>query len=383
VTFHLPLYDCRLLVNYFDNNAEVDWTLMQKTLVSGKLDFNFCVVPAARFLNNVPTNCSPVVKAEQEFNPDDPVWQNVRCTYQDNLINVFGVDPETGYARNYWDNEGVQYGLDSFEKGLITFEQFADLNRGIGGFGVDGEFIAERNVGDPEALRIVYETGRINRGIGDLAEIPILDIRGYTDGPCSVGPCPPTDPTNIDVHDGYHTLLTRARLDAANGHHDNHVRIVTTEVGHRGPDSVVALASVEAFDLLDQWTTAVANDTSDRSQIDKVRAHRPAELVDACYTSAETKITDMELCAELFPIGTDARMVAGAPATNDVAKCALRPVSAADYSVSLTDAQLAELREIFPNGVCDFSQPSIGSVPHAGPWLIFKGDAEFEAAALQ
>ena len=82
--------------------------------------------------------------------------------------------------------------------------------------------------------------------------------------------------------------------------------------------------------------------------------------------------------------GADALPIAvGAGVINDVTKCALRPVSAADYSVSLTDAQLAELREVFPNGVCDFSQPSIGSVPHAGPWLIFKGDAEFEAAALQ
>lgn len=381
VTFQLPLYDCRLLANYFEQ-SEVDWTLLQKTLVSGKLDFNFCAITAPRYPNLTPTNCSPVVKAEQEFNPDDPLWQNVRCTYHDNLINVFGADPETGFARNYWDNEGVQYGLKAFEDGVITFEQFADLNRNIGGFGLDSEFVPERNVGNADALRIVHETGRINRGLGGLAEIPILDIRGYTDGNCALGPCPPQDPTNIDVHDGYHTLLTRARLDKANGHHDNQVRIVTTEVGHRGPDSVVSLASVEAFDLLDQWVTAVVNDTSDRPQIEKVREHKPAELVDACYTSAVTKITDMELCAEIFPIGSDARMVAGAPATNDIPKCALKPVSAADYSVPLTDAQVAALREVFPGGVCDFSQPSIGDVPHAGPWLMFKGDAVYEAAAL-
>ena len=46
---------------------------------------------------------------------------------------------------------------------------------------------------------------------------------------------------------------------------------------------------------------------------------------------------------------------AGAPIANDVLKCQLKPVSAADYKASFTPAQLARLKAIFPDGVCDFS----------------------------
>ncbi len=42
------------------------------------------------------------------------------------------------------------------------------------------------------------------------------------------------------------------------------------------------------------------------------------------YTAAGAKITNMDRCAELFPIASDARIVAGAPLANDVLKCTLK-----------------------------------------------------------
>ena len=234
----------------------------------------------------------------------------------------------------------------------------------------------ERARADADAVRIAYETGRLNTGQGGLRNLPILDLRGYTDGICSVAPCPPRDPTDVDVHDGYHTLVARARLLKANGNADNHVRLVTHEVGHRGPDSILGVVSPQAVAQVDKWLTDILADTSDMPQTKKVAAHRPPDLVDACYTAADAKITDMDRCAELFPIASDARIVAGAPLANDVLKCTLKPVDPNDYSMILSAEQFRALRRTFPEGVCDWSKPGVGQVPLAGTWAVFAGQRE-------
>ena len=41
----------------------------------------------------------------------------------------------------------------------------------------------------------------------------------------------------------------------------------------------------------------------------------------------------------------------------------LKPLSAADYRVALSGAQLDTLRTIFPGGVCDWSKPGVEQVP--------------------
>jgi hypothetical protein len=377
LTFQQPINDCKLLINYF-KMSELPWTEIQKEQVSGKVSFGYCVSQTNGFPNLDPAgNCDEAVKFAMMVDPQK--WAKVRCTFQDNEVNVFGVDPKTGFARSPWDNVGVQYGLAAYNKGLITTEQFIDLNRRIGGFDIaTGKFVGTRHAADPEALRIAYANGVLNTGDGGLRGVPILDVRGYTDGTCSVGPCPPRNPAEVDVHDGYHTLITRARLVKTNGNAANHVRIVAHEVNHRGPDSIVAKASVEAVALLDKWVTATQADKSNRPQPQKVAANKPAELVDACYTAADAKVTDMALCGELFPIGSDARIVAGLPLADDILKCQLKPVSAADYTGPRkpTEAQLATLRQIFPEGVCDWSKPGVGQVPLAGTWGVYSGGAQ-------
>ena len=374
LTFQTPLNDCSLLVHYFEG-TDVSWTDIQKREVSGKLTYGFCTGPARVFPNLSPDNCDSSVTEAKTLQREK--WKDVRCTYQDNLLAVYGLDPETGLARSPWDNVGVQYGLQAFTDGIISFEQFVELNARIGGHDLNGVIVpGERARADADAVRIAYETGRLNTGQGGLRNLPILDLRGYTDGICSVAPCPPRDPTDVDVHDGYHTLVARARLLKANGNADNHVRLVTHEVGHRGPDSILGVVSPQAVAQVDKWLTDILADTSDMPQAKKVAAHRPPDLVDACYTAADAKITDMDRCAELFPIASDARIVAGAPLANDVLKCTLKPVDPNDYSMILSAEQFRALRRTFPEGVCDWSKPGVGQVPLAGTWAVFAGQSQ-------
>src|SRR5258708_34805468 len=87
-----------------------------------------------------------------------------RCTFQDNQKNIFGTDPATGYALRPLDNVGVQHGLSAFNSGAITFEQFAELNRHVGAFDINGEILANRMVADATALTIAYRTGLMHIG---------------------------------------------------------------------------------------------------------------------------------------------------------------------------------------------------------------------------
>jgi hypothetical protein len=154
----------------------------------------------------------------------------------------------------------------------------------------------------------------------------------------------------------------------------------------RTAGSPLARISAEALGQLDKWLTAVANDKSDAPLARKVAANKPADLVDACYPTAAgalvgaiEKVTDMERCKKLFPFAGDARLAAGGPATDDVLKCVLKPVDVADYKTRPTAEQLAQLRQTFPEGVCDYSKPGVEQARLAGTWAVFKGDGEFVA----
>jgi len=91
------------------------------------------------------------------------------------------------------------------------------------------------------------------------------------------------------------------------------------------------------------------------------------------------KLTDQERCKKLFPFSGDARLAAGAPASDDVFKCALKPLDASDYETPLTAEQLTQLRQVFPDGVCDYAKPGVEQVRVAGTWVSFKGGGEFAA----
>jgi hypothetical protein len=379
MTFLQPLYDCELIAKA---TAEGGWTYEQKGAVAGKY-WGYCVGNGTRYPNARPTNCDASVN---DLIANDPAVKarGVRCTFQDNLINVFGKDPATGFARNPFDNVGVQYGLVPLNEGKITFDQFLALNEKIGGLDINGAVVSKRMAGDQLALRRAYATGRVISPNGGLASVPIVDIRSYVDGdPIGVGDA------NIDVHDGYHSDVMRARMLKANGHAENHVVITTASLGRvqfdtRTYGSPLTRISAEGLALIDRWLTNLSADSSSRPMAEKLAAARPKELVDSCHPAkggsllgASEQVTDLARCKQLFPFAGDARIAAGSPLTIDVFKCQLRPVSPADYKAAPTADQLAKLKAIFPDGVCDFSKPGVEQVAMAGTWAVFKGDGEF------
>jgi hypothetical protein len=202
MTFSLPLFDCELLVNVFKQGT---WTRAQMDAVSG-MYWGYCVSNGARYPAQRADNCDAAVLTAIDKDPALKA-QGIRCTYQDNMVHTFGVDPKTGFARSPWDNVGVQYGLVALNEGKITMDQFIDINTRIGGHDVNGKIVSQRQVGDAEALRIAYATGRINQQTGGLAAIPQVATRAYIDGdPFGRGDA------NVDVHDKFHTLVVQERL---------------------------------------------------------------------------------------------------------------------------------------------------------------------------
>ena len=358
MTFLDPLFDCELLDAAFSASS-LTWTDAQKAAVTGHASYAYCKRNGTQYPNLRATNCDPdALPATAIYNPKTN-RTGARCTYQDNMVNVYGRDPRTGFARRPFDNVGLQYGLRALNDGKINFEQFVDLNRRVGGHDIDGNVVSTRTVADPEALRIAYETGRLNDASRGLSMIPIIDVRPYTDG-------------DDDVHDIVANHITRARLIAANGHAGNQV------FRTYAPGTPIQLAQRYVLDEMDEWLNNITRDTAQgRSALEKVVRNKPSHLVDTCYLASLEPVTDPSRCQALFPVASNPRLAAGSPLTQDRLKCELKPVDRTDYKTPLTDAQLARLREVFPGGVCDYNRPGVGKrAPQT--WLSYPrvGNAE-------
>ena len=70
-------------------------------------------------------------------------------------------------------------------------------------------------------------------------------------------------------------------------------------------------------------------------------------------------------CTQEFPLHSTSRIVAGGPLRGGVYKCALQSVDDAIAngvygSWTPSAAEVARLKEIFPTGVCDYSQGDAG-----------------------
>ena len=380
MTFLQPIYDCELLNKVFKTGS---WTRDQLNAVSGKY-WGYCVSNGTRYPNARPDFCDLAVLDMIENAPakQEPA---VRCTFQDNLVTIFGRDPKTGFARSPFDNIGVQYGLKALNDGLINWEQFLGINQRIGGFDVNGKIIAQRMAGDPLALARAYETGRIVEATGGLADVPMISVRSYNDG----DPTLRGDP-NVDVHDGYHSQIIEARLTKYLGSSANYVQFMTATYGYPQLDAQTLggplnTANLDSLTAMDAWLMAIDSDHSNRTRAEKVSANRPANLVNRCYPAKEGAILysfsileDWQACKALFPTYSDARLAAGAPASNDIFKCQLKPIEDLDYVRAPNASQLSQLQIIFPNGVCDWSKPGIGQTQKIVTWARFTGDGAYE-----
>jgi hypothetical protein len=351
ITFLYPLMDCDLLDRAI-TASRLPWTAEQKEAVSGEGSWDYCTNNKLRY-NPVGAEMNCDTTTIPESMRFDPVMRpkGVRCTYQDNMVNVFGRDPKTGFARRPFDNVGVQYGLAAFNAGRITFEQFLDVNRRAGGHDANGAIVPERTAADPEALRLAYETGRINDAAHGLNAMPMIDMRPYTD-------------RSPDVHDYAASYITRARLIAANGNADNQI----FRVYERGAS--IVRAQSDNLDVMDRWLAAIARDTAPGTPREKMLRNKPAGLTDSCFTAKLEAITDAATCKAMFPIASNPRLAAGAPATADVLKCDIKPLDKNDYKRPIADAQLGALRAVFPQGVCDYSKKGVARAP-AQTWQSF------------
>src|SRR4029077_12247544 len=167
-----------------------------------------------------------------------------------------------GFANRPLDTVGIQYGLKALLNGQITPQQFGDMNSHVGGHDIDYNLQPGRTTADPEALTIVYRSGYLNQA--NNLHLPIIDIRGTS---------------NADLHDTFHSWSMRARLDRANGNHDN--QIIWDSFTASGFVVDPALEA-QAFDLMDRWLTTIEADTSDLSLAEKVLKNKPADAVDRC-----------------------------------------------------------------------------------------------------
>ena len=176
-------------------------------------------------------------------------------------------------------------------------------------------------------------------------------MRPYTEGPGG------------NVHDTFDGVMAGTRINAAGG--GNRIARVYDE---KAP---IFKAQDDNLEILDRWLAAVANDTAPGSPRDKVLRDKPAGLTDSCFTAKLEEIKDPARCAAMFPVYANPRVVAGGPGTGDVFKCELKPIDKSDYKRPVTDAQLAQLRTVFPQGVCDYSKKGVMQRPAAGTWLTY------------
>jgi hypothetical protein len=309
--------------------------------------------------------CFPTpLTAELQAQLYDPVTNPAGCrsTYQDFLIGVFGRRPSTlwtpperaaglGFAKLPFDNVGVQYGLRALTAGIITPDQFVTLNEDIGGVDIDHNFVPRRSVADPGAVHTAYRSS-ISQDGRQLDNVAIIDLRANN---------------NVnDIHTAFHSYALRERLRNANGHASNQVIWTFPGPGLAPPDPIAD----QSFLLMDRWLTAVEADRSGVPRSVKILRHKPVDAVDACFVDG-VKLTDLNICRATFPFYGDPRIAAGAPLSNDVLKCQLKPLHPNDYKVTFTPEQWIRLRQAFPSGVCDYRKPGADRVPSV-PWLTYR-----------
>lgn len=312
--------------------------------------------------------------------------EGVHWTHWDDAREVYGVD-EDGWARQTWDNVGVQYGLGALRDGGITPDEFLDVNAHVGGWkhasemvpegcpfvqslcftpgefdpwssrqmnlSPDGEAPAPRTTGDVTGIENAFTNGHVFRGELD---IPIIDARYYMEH-------------QLDMHNTHQSFAARQRMLDAVGHHDNQlIWFVDARPGQAEHDP-----TLDAFEVLHEWITNIQDDPDAG-----VAGNRPADAADACWQTDGTLIAsgdevwsgviDDEAsgpCTDAFEMFTTSRIEAGAPINGDVFKCHTMSISTAveegiygDWVP--TDEESNRLVEIHREGVCDYGLPGVG-----------------------
>ncbi len=348
--------DCGLLLDYWDTDEGAGFSEEARTAVQGHGTTQFCAAWKQTFLGNVDpsSGCDGVVPEAELYVPETRP-DGIRCTLQDSASNLFGLD-ESGFGRRALDNVGIQYGLEALHDGLLTVDQFLDLNAAIGGYDIDGNITDIRTAADPELVESVYATGRVIAGDSALVDIPIIDIDLYSD-------------LTFDIHDRFRSFSIRARLtgDETVGSPNRVIwsrpgaGLVEAIGGDGGGEDVDIWSGSEIADALIEWAET---------------GQRPVGVADDCVIDGERIVGDDvflegQPCAEAYTYFGDPRTAAGAPIQNDVIKCTTVAADPSSYGVDFTDEQAERLKLVFADGVCDFTQPGVGQVTLSGTWLEY------------
>ncbi|WP_295719630.1 DUF6351 family protein [uncultured Halovibrio sp.] len=342
----------------------------------------------------------------------------LRCGLIDHMRTQFGPRaPENwseteqmlgrGFTGLPLDNQGVQYGLQALRKGLITRKQFLEVNRGIGGFNIDVDPQPERTEADPQALENAYRTGAINTA-DNLGNVPIIDLRGPDPGIAHDAYHSWQMRARIEKAQGDadnhviwfgafplagDTVFTAEALMTmdqwlANIESEATDRPMSEKITTHRPDFArdrcLSLSGLSADwgPILTQSGALVYPDPVIPGVDSEDLPQVPGELgqvldlatnqvcgldlealgIPSVVTDLLSPITDPVVEAQQTAVQTrfgTPRTVAGDDIRTLTNKCQLKPVDPEDYPDWLTgkEAFLDEVREIFPNGVCDFDKP--------------------------
>ncbi len=405
ITTGLEVSDCVLLVNFY---AGPDWTALmtgltqpqinaKKTAINGHLDQIGCQSWNNSFgFNNKPgnfvrtlvlnqtTGAMGTILGEQPRNncmlPAALVYDQVtnstgtRCGDPDLATAVWGttagIPAGSVRARQTSDNVGIQYGLKALLAGAITPEEFVTLNEKIGGVDADSNRRAARSTADLPALEIAYRAGIVSSG-KNLGKLPIIDSRGWDEQ---------------GIHYIWRSFSERARIDAANG--GNHGNQVMWRYGTGllpATPAQFSAVTLNSFLTMDAWLSTLlisapkATLNSVRTQAQVIDA-KPAAAHDLCFLTGDATfsnpVTDFAVCDADpgLPKHASPRQVAGGPLAENILKCQLKPLNAADYApATLSPAQVARLNAVFPDGVCDWSKPGVGQQEAISPLTFAAG----------
>jgi hypothetical protein len=334
-----------------------------------------------------PLTMNPTFTNVQDIDKLAQGTAGVDWTHAGDLVNIYGTDAD-GFGRTGWDNVGVQYGLQALTDGVITPAEFLDLNARVGSWKEPGDMVVEgfpfvgdfdpasfdpwssrnmnlspdggvtpaaRRTGSIDAINAAYDSGM--RFDGDI-DIPVIDWRHYLEH-------------QLDMHHSHQSFATRQRLQRR--HDDDNQVIWFTDAR---PGEAMFDQTPEAFEVIDEWMANIRENPR-RS----IAANKPARATDRCFDTLGNEIAAGDgvwdgilddspagACTQVFPIHGSSRRVAGGPFSGGIFKCGLQSVDTAIeagvYGTWVPSAaERDRLMQIFPEGVCDWSQPDQGR-----PW---------------
>src|SRR5262245_2967965 len=180
ITQTIHVGDCELLENYFDHSPNPKWSNVlnrraiqglnarQMPVISGNeaamwngiyslytlLGLNR-PLPAQSGTTPPPlTECrrawfgltplvlNPTFTNVQDLDKLAQGAAGVDWTHAGDLVNIYGTDA-AGFGRSPWDNVGVQYGLAALTGGVITPDEFLDLNAKVGSWKEPAQMVTE------------------------------------------------------------------------------------------------------------------------------------------------------------------------------------------------------------------------------------------------